>query len=1004
MIGLVMSMIRARPGQAVTAFVLGMLAMAAAVSAPVYITTADRAVVASEVEAAPVNELVVQARRETKAGDRSFEDLAPKVFVFPGFSTVFSAETNTYVQSPVAGADPVAPRFVYRDGACEHVRIVEGRCFISQSEIILSKPTLDQLKIKVGAVLDVDWSTFDAEGQEWIPLGKPTAMSVIGAYEPIDATDQYWADFGYFDDRPSARRVTAPILANRLTLESIERMTERQALDVVIDHAAITGESLVAVNAAVESGRAQLAGLSGSPTVKADLPHLLARIERDRSLVAQVVPVGAVPLVLLCWFVLFVAVASATAERRRELGLMSLRGVTFPRRWWLAAGESIVPILLGAAAGFVLGHYLVRLAAWLLLSASGDVPLTEGANLWAVIALGGALGAAVLAQRAELAKKTIDLLRNVPSRLSRWGAPVFEVAVVVLAVVAVLQLREGDSGLTGFAVFGPSLVVIAFGLLAARGVLPLAERNGRRALRRGRIGPTLAAYAMARRPGSQRILALFVVAIALACFAATAATASDDNRDLRIRVELGADRVLTVEPVSRTELLSKVRELDPAGDFAMAAAMLPRSEDTAVPRVLGVDSERLAKVALWNDTGLTAAEAAALLRPDVPSESIVLDNKDVTLDVTVNNLADAFRVRFIAVVIPLDGSAAGEVDFGAPQLGRHTYIRNLPMCVNRCRLAALRIRQPEDRGFDATITLHSMAQRGETITDFSDPEQWRVPETPGPKLIVPDLRSADGGLRMEVTGYKGADVAYTLMPTDAPSPMPVVMGRAAGMGDFMAGFDGARIAARTVGEVGQAPRMGSQGGLVDLDYAERLSSGGADTITPQVWLNEKAPADILERIEVLGLKIMKDQRIRPLRAALDEQGPAVALRFHELAAGLAVLLAGGALWLVAGLDRQRRRGELRALRAQGVGRRDASANGYLALVGTAAVIGPFAAMSCWLLVREHLPVFTDDPGTFPVPIWPSPLPVAIGWLAAVLILAGVALLAGARLRAATRQR
>ena len=627
---------------------------------------------------------------------------------------------------------------------------------------------------------------------------------------------------------------------------------------------------------------------------------------------------------------------------------MALRGVTFPRRWWLAAGESIVPILLGAAAGFILGHYLVRLAAWLLLGTSGDVPLKEGANAWALLALGGALFAAVLAQRAELAKKTIDLLRNVPGRLSRWGAPVFEVAVVALAVVAVLQLREGDNGLTGFAIFGPSLVVIAFGLLAARGVLPLAERNGRRALRRGRIGPTLAAYAMARRPGSQRILALFVVAIALACFAATAVSASDDNRDLRIRVELGAERILTVEPVSRTELLGKVRALDPAGDFAMATAMLPVSD----ARMLGVDSERLAKVALWNDPRFTAAEAAAALRPEVPRDSIILDNKDVTLDITVDKLVDAFRVRFVAVVIPLDGSASGEVDFGAPQLGRHTYVRNLPMCVNKCRLAALRIRQPEDRGFDAGITLHSMAQRGETITDFSDSEEWRVPETPGPMLMVPDLTLRDGGLHMDVSNYKGADVAFTLMPTDAPSPMPVVMSPTTGMVDHMAGFDEARVTVKVVGEAVQIPRVGVRGGIVDLDYAERLSSGGADTISPQIWLNANAPADVLDRIAAQGLKIMTDQRLGPLRAALDDQGPAVALRFHGLAAGFAVLLAGGALWLVTALDRQRRGGELRALRAQGVARRDASANGYLALVGTAAVIGPFAALASWLLVRR----------------------------------------------------
>ncbi len=1004
MIGLVLSMIRARPGQAVTAFVLAMLAMAAAVSAPVYVAAADRAVVASEVEAAPVSDLVVQARRDAKAGDRGFEDLVPKVFTFPGFTTVFSAEINSYVTSFEPGVEPVVPRFVYRDESCAHIRVLEGRCFISQSEIILSRQSIDQLKMKVGGIVGVAAAAFDAEGQEWVPVAGSTTMTIVGVYEPVDPTDQYWADFEYFDDRPTARLVTAPILASRLSLESIERVNEKQALDVVIDHDAITGDSLAAVNAAVEDGRSQLVGLAGAPTVKADLPDLIKRIERNRSLVAQVVPVGAVPLVLLCWFVLFVAVASATAERRLELGLLSLRGATFPRRWWLAVGESIVPILAGGAVGFVLGNYLVRLAAWLLLSSSADVPLSEGASRWAVVALVGAVLAAVFAQRAELAKKTIDLLRNVPSRMSRWGAPVFEVAVVVLAVVAVLQLREGDSGLTGFAIFGPSLVVIAFGMLAARGVLPLAERNGRLALRRGRIGPTLAAYAMARRPGSQRILALFVVAIALACFAATAAAASASNRDTRIQVEQGADRVLTLEPVGRIDLLRKVREIDPAGDFAMATAMLPQSEDSGVPPMLAVDSERLARVALWNDTRFTAAEASAALKPAAPRESVIVDNKDVTFDITVDRLVDAFRVRLVAVVVPLDGGIVGEVDFGAPQLGRHTYVRNLPMCVNKCRFAALKINQPEGRGFDATITLHGMAQHGETITDFTSASEWRVPDSPGPRLLVPELDLAKDGLRMQVANYKGADVAFQILPTDVPLPMPVVMARTAGIDDHMSSFDQSRVAVQIAGEVKQVPRMGLRGGLVDLEYIDRLASGLGDALQSQIWLNDRAPADILARVQAQGLVVTSDKQIGPLRAALDEQGPAVALRFHELAAGLAVLLAGGALWLVTALDRQRRGGELRALRAQGVARRDASANGYLALVGTAAVIGPFAALASWLLVREHLPVFTDDPGTFPVPIWPSPLPVAAAWAAAVLTLIGVALLAGARLRAATRQR
>ena len=47
---------------------------------------------------------------------------------------------------------------------------------------------------------------------------------------------------------------------------------------------------------------------------------------------------AAVPLVGLCWFVIFLAVAYGTAGRRHELGLVALRGARRPVRWWLSAG------------------------------------------------------------------------------------------------------------------------------------------------------------------------------------------------------------------------------------------------------------------------------------------------------------------------------------------------------------------------------------------------------------------------------------------------------------------------------------------------------------------------------------------------------------------------------------------------------------------------------------------------------------------------------------------
>ncbi|GAA2364499.1 ABC transporter permease [Dactylosporangium salmoneum] len=1009
MIGLVLSMVRARAGQALTAFLLAMFAMAAAVSAPVYSATADRAVVRSEVAAAPVAERVLQARRtQPKSGDHDFEDLVPEVFDGAQFTSVYSTEYDTMIfPADVVKYQPIAPRLVYRDDTCAHLRFSAGRCFVSESEVVLSTAQVKQLDLHLGDTFEISYATVDPEGGDFVEAGPRVRFTLVGVYDPINPADLYWSDADYFNPRQTARMTTEPAFVNRLTMEAMEHGPERQIFDFVIDWSRIDRESLDSINAAVKHGEAQLTGLPGHVVVETKLPALAKRINADRDLVAQVVPVAAVPLVLLCWFVLFIAVAAATQERRLELGLLSLRGVSTPRRWWLAAGESIVAILAGAASGFVLGHYLVRLAAQLLLSSAGDVPLSAGLTLWSLAALVGALVAAVLAQRAELVKRTSDLLRNVPSRASRWGAPVFEVLVVVLAAVSVVQLRRGGEGLTGFALVAPSAVVIAVALLAARAVLPIAEAVGRRALRRGRLGPTLAAYALTRRPGTQRILALFVVALGLMVFAATAADASADARDRRNRVELGAPRVLSVEPLSRASLLSKVRAVDKDHKFAMATAMLPVGDDTGVPPMLAVDSEALPAVALWEDKALSAQKASELLKPPTSQRSIEVDNKDVSLDATIDSLVDAYRVHWVAVVVPYDGSGVGRVDLGLVQTGRHTYVRNLPMCVNGCRLAGLELQQPENRGFDVTMTLHSLSQHDKKVIDeaaFANPDGWRTPESPGPRLLVPTLTAAKDGLRAELTNYKGADTSVKILPTDAPSPLPVIMARTAGIGDHMTGLDENRQSIAIAGEVETVPKLGYHGGLVDLEYAERLAADGGDALYPQIFLGPQAPADVIEQLQAQGLRIMSDRSLGPLRAAMDEQGPAVALRFHQLAAGLAVLLGAGALWLVASLDRLRRAGELRSLRAQGVTRRDAGANGYLALVGTAALIAPFAALASWLLVREYLPVFSDDADGFEASIWPSPEPVAIAWGAAALVLAASAVVAGARMRAASEQR
>ncbi len=64
---------------------------------------------------------------------------------------------------------------------------------------------------------------------------------------------------------------------------------------------------------------------------------------------ARSMPVIAVPLVLLALFVIFLVVGYGTEARRPELAALRLRGTRWWLRWWVAAGETLLPIVAGAA-------------------------------------------------------------------------------------------------------------------------------------------------------------------------------------------------------------------------------------------------------------------------------------------------------------------------------------------------------------------------------------------------------------------------------------------------------------------------------------------------------------------------------------------------------------------------------------------------------------------------------------------------------------------------------
>jgi hypothetical protein len=1005
MIALVLSMMAARARQAVILLLLSVFATAAAVAAPAFLDSVHRAVVVTEARQAAPRELMLRTSLEPVAyppDRRVLEDAGPTMLSVPGFARVF------YAQIPIVGVEPddaadTSSQLMFREDACEHLRILRGRCLMGTPELVVGERTAGRLGLAPGDAVTVRYAVYSEELRRYIPAGVPAELSVVGVYRPADPDDRYWGAHGYFP--PGGGE---PLFVGRRTLESVDHPTEYQGFDAMAGPAALTADTLVAVEAAYADAVDEFRDLSGnseagSIRIDSELPALLARIRADRAATAQLVPLAAVPLVGLCWFVIFLAVGYSAAGRREEIGLVALRGAGRLRRWWLALGEAALPVLAGAPLGYLAGHLLVRVSVAAAWDVPVDAPLTARSLPYAGAAVLGAVLACVLAQWRALSTPVVELLRGVPGRAGRWRGWAGDAIVVVGAVAAVGQLRATPTELAGVTLLVPALIMLAVALFGARAVAPTAGALAGRALRAGRLGLGLAAVQLARRPGSQRLLALLVVAVAMLTFTAMAVDVGTQARADRARIELGADRVLSLAPVSRQKLLTAVRAVDPAGEYAMAVTGAPSGGPNELPK-LAVDATRLGRVAAAHPSGATGwEELGRQLRPAV-AETVVVRGTGLALRATVNEVS-ADEVTLSADLRPFDGGPSVRAEFGALAMGTHTYAARTPGCSAGCRLAGLIVRPRLEGSYQTAFTLHDLRQTGPDapVVDgpgFADPARWRGVRWRDGRG-GPRLSAAADGTRVATLGDIG--MAGEIRAADAPPALPVLATAPLPADGVISGLDGEDVRGTLVAGPPDLPRLGDRGLLMDLEYAERLAGSGGAADRPEVWLTAAAPPDVVARLTGAGLNVLGDQSRADLRTRLDRQGSAVSLRFHLAAAALAVALGAAAMWLMATVDRRRRSDELRALRVQGVPARAvgrASLWSYLGVVLVALLLGPVAAAAAWWAVGDRLPVFVDDVLTVTPPAWPAPLPVALAWSVAAILLVAVSALAAATVRRA----
>ncbi|MBV1852354.1 FtsX-like permease family protein [Catellatospora tritici] len=1015
---LILSALRERRGETALLALLGILVVAAAAAGPLYAAAATAQAIAVEAAGASAAEHAITTTAEidakpdaASAAGTAAGEVGPLLsrpgltevrgaYVLGTISTApapSTAPTPTPATAPTptpatgtassnaAGAAPdvrtVAAALAARDGACAHL-VLRGACPGQAGEVALSAPTAAELGVDVGATLSYRLGDLT-----------PRPVRVVGVYDPDhtpDGTtplaDPYWA--GRADLTPIPLRPQNPVYTVTTTIDQLGPVTVSATVDFLTP---------TRLTPAVLDQLSRPTGARSAPgpgyAVRDGVYNLLRRVRASQAALPTPVLIGAGQLVAVAWAVLLLGLVYSAAQRRTQVAMGGLRGAPRRTRIALTAGPAVLVLLAAAPVGLGLGWLLVRVLAWLALDQVDSVPLDVPTLATAGAVAVGVLVGAVVAQLRVHSGPVLDALREVPARRGGRVAGTVEVLAVVLAVAALTQSGPSADGAvddagTVLPALAAALLAVAAGVLLARIVRPVAAAVGTALLRIGRPGAALAALYVARRPGTDRLVALVVVVVALLGQAALGWQATRGAVTDQARLGLGAERVVTVRAPSRSALLHAVRRADPAGQWAMAVARERGSSGTTV----AVDTSRLARVAYWPAAATQSAERAARRLSPRANDPIRITGAELALDVTV----PPGQRSTVPVTVVLEGPKGEQISVVArlePVPGRREQRLPVPVCAtgDGCRLAWFSFPfSPDD------VVFHRVLQHtpDAVVLDeagMSAPARFRTEV--GAESGVLLLPSAEGlSLRYYPADPRHPDPDIRIQASDTAVPLPVLVA-----GPPSVEQDGTVVRASAFGAlprpidiVGTAPELpgvGIDGILVDLTTADRAADTFDNIAELQVWLAENAPADALDRLRAAGLVTVGTVGVDELveRGLALRTGPGA--RFHLGAALLALVLALVAVALIAAVDSGGRGAQLAALRTQGVPQRAvraATRTGYTLVVAAAALAGSLVAVPVWL-VRP----LSGGP--------PTPVVLLAVLLPAAALLAGAALWVGGRL-------
>lgn len=871
----------------------------------------------------------------------------------------------------------------WRENQCAHVVMVRGVCPTTGDGVAVLAADGKQFGIKLGFVLR------DPRYPE--PLGK-----VVGWYRPKDPTDPYWGDRNYFERRRELEDEPPRIGSPLVSREQAERLLAVHVTDWMLQRDTLHLRDLSRL-------QEELTALSQGPRVDrarydVGLLAVLEGFQKERTLVERAGLLVVLQILLLSWYLLYLMVQAFSEAREAQFALAKLRGHRL--RSTLAFGVSL-PILVLVAAlpiGVVLGWGAVVALRGQLLPPGTEVALgwpTFGAL--AVTAVGG-LAAIVLASWRLARDPVAEQLRGGTRVRRRIASFVVGAVLVTLAAAGIYQLRTlGDTvTASGLGLLTPALIAMAAGIVGTQLMMLLARGWIGLSGARSGVAGWLAARQLARRRGNGRVVILLVTSGVLVLFGANALLTGTETRRSQAYFELSAPIVHDVQLNLRSpaELMTAVRLADPQGRYAMTVVENAPSGSRGGDRMLAVDSSRLANVAAWapNWGPNPLADLAKRLREPTPGgggawrsraggeiqPSVLFKGNLIELTVDTAKLKSAEPLTLRLEVETTGGPRPGSKlvgDFGKLRTGVHTYRAELPSCQVGCRLRKVTMDRLTPVALDSRLVFRELRVDGKPVDAgfTAGTERWRPAlalsgtPTQAPSAVVVPAGQAGGAARRGLVvdlriGQSAQELSLT--PRDLPAVLPVVGASTTRLEQFYGkekaalerydgierpagglldgkGVDSAARPVRTAGRTDLLPRLGREGLLMDLEYAERESQPLPFGANAEVWLTQDAPASIVRKLKEEGFLVGPERSIEARLKQLDGSGAAIAQTVFLVAsiAGFGLALSGTVLLLV--IAARRRRYEVAALSVAGVSARSirwAEAAEAIALFGAAGLL------------------------------------------------------------------